>query len=276
MWTDSSSALQAGKRIGPGTKLRHLDVSEFYIQGAVLAKLLSLGKIKGTYNPSNFLTKRAKSGTEVRAALPSLGMLEATPEQVEKQFHRIDVKVSNVKDRCTWEPGKPAELRTAGETPLLSGNSVPGQAGSAAGFKIRTVLLSASAVTAAGQGWPRPETSDGLFGWGIFILMLIGISQVTSWIVAGTLWMRTRLQVRQPDPEPSEIESSRSTPMAPPPRTVVSQREMEELELWGVRFSVPHGERFHPDRNCPTLRRSDAREVDMRRVRQICPAASKQ
>ena len=32
LWIDSSAAMQASKRIGPGTKLRHLDVSEFYIQ----------------------------------------------------------------------------------------------------------------------------------------------------------------------------------------------------------------------------------------------------
>ena len=30
LWTDSSSAMQAAKRIGPGAKLRHLEVCEFY------------------------------------------------------------------------------------------------------------------------------------------------------------------------------------------------------------------------------------------------------
>ena len=74
LWTDSSSAMQASKRIGPGTKLRHLEVCEFYVQGAIQAKLLSLAKVKGTVNCANFLTKHPKSGTEVRVALPSLGM----------------------------------------------------------------------------------------------------------------------------------------------------------------------------------------------------------
>ena len=32
LWTDSSSAMQASKRIGPGSKLRHLEVCEFYVQ----------------------------------------------------------------------------------------------------------------------------------------------------------------------------------------------------------------------------------------------------
>ncbi len=29
LWTDSSSAMQVSKRVGPGTKLRHLEVCEF-------------------------------------------------------------------------------------------------------------------------------------------------------------------------------------------------------------------------------------------------------
>ena len=60
LWTDSSSAMQASKRIGPGTKLRHLEVCEFYVQGAIQAKLLSLAKVKGTVNCANFLTKTPK------------------------------------------------------------------------------------------------------------------------------------------------------------------------------------------------------------------------
>ena len=46
LWTDSSAAMQAAKRIGPGSKVRHLDVSEFYIQGALQAKKLGIGKVK--------------------------------------------------------------------------------------------------------------------------------------------------------------------------------------------------------------------------------------
>ena len=77
LWTDSSSAMQAAKRIGPGAKLRHLEVCEFYVQGAIQSKQLALGKVKGTLNCANFLTKHPKSGTEVKQALPGLGMFEA-------------------------------------------------------------------------------------------------------------------------------------------------------------------------------------------------------
>ena len=70
LWTDSSSAMQASKRIGPGSKLRHLEVCEFYVQGALQSKQIALGKVKGTVNCANFLTKHPKSGTEVRQAMP--------------------------------------------------------------------------------------------------------------------------------------------------------------------------------------------------------------
>ena len=70
LWTDSSSAMQASNRIGPGSKLRHLEVCEFYVQGALQAKQIALGKVKGTVNCANFLTKHPKGGTEVRQAMP--------------------------------------------------------------------------------------------------------------------------------------------------------------------------------------------------------------
>ena len=60
VWSDSSSGIQAGKRIGPGAKLRHLEVCEFYAQGAVQCGKLVLRKTKGTENPGSFLTKHPK------------------------------------------------------------------------------------------------------------------------------------------------------------------------------------------------------------------------
>ncbi|CAE7722011.1 unnamed protein product [Symbiodinium sp. CCMP2592] len=56
--------------------LRHLEVAEFFVQGALRAKLLELRKVKGTENPANFATKHAKTGPEVRQSLPSMGMVD--------------------------------------------------------------------------------------------------------------------------------------------------------------------------------------------------------
>ena len=66
---DSAASIGAAKRIGPGSKLRLLEVAEFYVQGALS---LELRKVKGTENPANFGTKHPKTGPEVRQALPSV------------------------------------------------------------------------------------------------------------------------------------------------------------------------------------------------------------
>ena len=65
IWSDSSTGITAAKRIGPVTKLRHLDVSEFYVQRAVQAVKVLLRKVKGTENPANYLTKHPETGNEV-------------------------------------------------------------------------------------------------------------------------------------------------------------------------------------------------------------------
>ena len=47
LWTDSSSAMQASKRIGPGSKLRHPEVCEFYVQRSFAVQADSFGQGQG-------------------------------------------------------------------------------------------------------------------------------------------------------------------------------------------------------------------------------------
>ena len=103
--------MQAAKRIGPGTKLRHLEVCEFYVWGAIQSKQLALGKVKGTLNCANFLTKHPKSGKEVKQALPGLGMYGARDgEDVLSSTERISVKVSTVTKQHAWKTPVPASV----------------------------------------------------------------------------------------------------------------------------------------------------------------------
>lgn len=82
-------------------------MSEFYIQGALQAKKVGIGKVKALWNPANFLTKHPKTGTDVPAALPSHGMIEHDGE-----YKRINVKVSKVSEQAkTWKPQMPAALQ---------------------------------------------------------------------------------------------------------------------------------------------------------------------
>ena len=121
---------------------------------------ICLGKCKGTYNPANFLTKHAKSGTEVRAALPSLGMLES--ESLDN-FEKIDVKVSQVKPKGAWKPTMPSSIEWA------VGNAT----------RIRGVRFASSRCMASAQGSDEPWPSAG--NWIIIFLMLIGCFQLATW-----------------------------------------------------------------------------------------------
>ena len=192
LWTDSSSAMQASKRIGPGSKLRHLEVCEFYVQGALHQKKLALGKIKGTYNPANFLTKHPKSGTEVRAALPSIGMFESSEEEIE-QFTKINVKVSSLKAKQAWKPTMPVQLtlEQAGSTAKVympqrsAGSSALARCHGSNNGRLSVVTFAATAVTAGGQG-EVPDDPDQASWWIFWILRVIvlmaGCYQIWKWI----------------------------------------------------------------------------------------------
>ena len=170
LWTDSSSAMQAAKRIGPGAKLRHLEVCEFYVQGAIQSKQLALGKVKGTLNCANFLTKHPKSGTEVKQALPGLGMCEARDgEDVLSSTKRISVKVSTVTKQHAWKTPVPASVAWIDNRKDRAGSTAPKTKGSVNYIKSLVILSQITAVRAQGQGnqWINPIV--------LYILALIGL-----------------------------------------------------------------------------------------------------
>ena len=104
LWSDSSTGVTAAKRIGPGSKLRHLEVCEFYVQGAVQAGKVLLRKVKGTENPANFLTKHAKTGREVQEALPSLGMVDLKTVAGATDLQKHSVKTMRINPPTQWKP----------------------------------------------------------------------------------------------------------------------------------------------------------------------------
>ena len=272
LWTDSTSAQATAKRIGPGSKLRHLEVCEFYIQGALQAKKICLGKCKGTYNPANFLTKHAKSGTEVRAALPSLGMLES--ESLDN-FEKIDVKVSQVKPKGAWKPTMPSSIEWA------VGNAT----------RIRGVMFASSLCMASAQGSDEPWPSAG--NWIIIFLMLMGCFQLATWFwtlvcslcpdrMVNAEARRLRIPLAeepQAEPQPEvEIQPLPRRPRGDPipdPNRHRRQQVDDEGEL-NVMFSTPNGHRLHPNRGCPTLALTRDEDVRMHFICQVCGAAGHQ
>ena len=61
LYIDSSAAMGMDARKGMG-KVRHVEVSELWIQDAVRNKVLTVNKVKGDDNPADILTKYIEQG----------------------------------------------------------------------------------------------------------------------------------------------------------------------------------------------------------------------
>ncbi len=61
LYTDSSAAMGMVARKGMG-KVRHVEVSELWIQDAVRNNVLTVNKVKGEDNPADILTKYIEQG----------------------------------------------------------------------------------------------------------------------------------------------------------------------------------------------------------------------
>ena len=79
LWTDASTALQTAKRLGAGSKMRHLEVSHFLVQELVKTRKVKIGKVAGPLNPANCLTKHLDAKLKA-ACLEDLGMVDMSEE----------------------------------------------------------------------------------------------------------------------------------------------------------------------------------------------------
>ena len=120
LYADSAVGLQVSKKLGPGNKLRHLEVCHMYVQEAERAGLLKTKKVKGVENPANFLTKHPKDGKSVLEAMPALGMISVEDEQMREVLdHAHRLKVSELRSEVQ-QSSRPAR---GWQTPrLFSGN----------------------------------------------------------------------------------------------------------------------------------------------------------
>ena len=84
VWTDASTGLQTSKRLGAGSRMRHIDVAMLHVQELVYQKQLKVGKAFGTAIPSNCFTKHLDANLK-NDCLQDLGM--------------VDINVTNSSDR---------------------------------------------------------------------------------------------------------------------------------------------------------------------------------
>lgn len=100
IWSDSSAALQAAKRMGVG-KMRHIAVSHLFIQELVKSKQVIIGKVKGESNPSDVMTKHLPTGDSVKLAVDMLGMVDLTQEGLDKHVTKNKMKaIGAINDEC--------------------------------------------------------------------------------------------------------------------------------------------------------------------------------
>ena len=76
MWGDASAALGIISRKGLG-KIRHLEVSHLWIQGVAAARTLRYGKVAGSANPADMLTKSLEACKRVEY-LDGLSLIRAS------------------------------------------------------------------------------------------------------------------------------------------------------------------------------------------------------
>ncbi|CAE7522738.1 unnamed protein product [Symbiodinium sp. CCMP2592] len=226
LWADSAASIGAAKRIGPGSKLRHLEVAEFFVQGALRAKLLELRKVKGTENPANFATKHAKTGPEVRQSLPSMGMvdLDAVAGATEALAQKGTIKTIQT---SPWKMRPPTKLASSALMATI-------------------VALQVRPAKAQGHDFAELVLGFAALGFLAFLWMLWGL---VSWLC------RCRRDRQEPEPEDEiehHAERAEEPPRAAQRATEVwlgpeapqeAQEERREQQPRGAQEPEPEGER---------------------------------
>ncbi|CAE7208532.1 unnamed protein product [Symbiodinium sp. CCMP2592] len=208
LWADSAASIGAAKRIGPGSKLRHLEVAEFYVQGALRAKLLELRKVKGTENPANFATKHAKTGPEVRQSLPSIGMvdLDAVAGATEALAQKGTIKAIQA---SPWKMRPPTKLASSALMATI-------------------VALQVRPAKAQGHDFAELVLGFAALGFLAFLWMLWGL---VSWLC------RCRRDRQEPEPE-DEIEHHAERAEEPP------RAAQRATEIWLGQKKKPNQARW--------------------------------
>ena len=83
MYTDSSAAIGMVARKGMG-RVRHVEVSDLWVQDAVKNKVLTVNKVNGEDNPADLVTKHLDQGNihqhcHCMRLVPEWGRLESAP-----------------------------------------------------------------------------------------------------------------------------------------------------------------------------------------------------
>ena len=110
IWCDSSAALQAAKKMGVG-KMRHIEIAHLVIQDLVKNKKVIIGKIEGTENPADILTKYLKTGDEMKRGTERVGLVDLTERGLDNHVSKMSMKsVGAVANNKPWKPQHSSSL----------------------------------------------------------------------------------------------------------------------------------------------------------------------
>ena len=126
LWADASTALQTAKRLGAGSRMRHIEVAALFVQELVHQKALNVGKVPGHANPAICLTKHLDS-TLKELCLHDLNMVDMSTSDARQvlqdaaQIELVDPMITDVKcvvgvgcSKCNMQMvTSPAELSVA-------------------------------------------------------------------------------------------------------------------------------------------------------------------
>ena len=111
IWCDSSAALQAARKMGVG-KMRHIEVGHLYIQSLVKSKQVIVGKIEGTQNPADILTKHLATGEMVKVGTERIGLVDLTETGLDKHVSKVNMRTigSIAENLKPWKPHTGSKL----------------------------------------------------------------------------------------------------------------------------------------------------------------------
>ncbi|CAE7235700.1 unnamed protein product [Symbiodinium sp. CCMP2592] len=112
LWTDATTALQTAKRLGAGSKMRHIELAAVYVQEVVHQKLVKVGKVSGELNPANCLTKHLSAVLKERCVsdLGTVDMSNSDLRTLLQDAAEIQLVASLVSERVQrqrltpWKP----------------------------------------------------------------------------------------------------------------------------------------------------------------------------
>ena len=72
--------------------MRHIEVGHLYIQSLVKSKQVIIGKIEGTQNPADILTKCLATGELMKNGTERIGLVDLTETGLDKHVSKVNMR----------------------------------------------------------------------------------------------------------------------------------------------------------------------------------------